>query len=210
MLHDARRFQKSRPQIRCGRGGLLASGLVRPGRYALFALFLVPALLLSHEGAADSPHYTLEDGVVLGPRMEHVLDRVAREFHRRTGRGIVVTSGTRSSAEQAEAMYDKLRLGQRLTRLYRDFDAASEIEAAYRAHRRRGRGACVAAMARVIDAQVRRGLYISRHLQAGACDVRSRDMSRRERRVFEQIVRGVPEVSLLDEGVPPHFHLQLR
>lgn len=210
MLHEVRPLQKGAPQIRSGGSGLVASRLVRPGRPALFALSLLSALLLSHEGAADAPHYTLEDGVVLAPRMEQVMGRVAREFHRRTGRGIVVTSGTRSSAEQAEAMYDKLRLGQRLTRLYRDFDAASEIEGAYRAHRRRGRGPCVAAMARVIDAQVRRGLYISRHLQAGAADVRSRDMSRRERRVFEEVVRGVPELSLLAEGVPPHFHLQLR
>lgn len=175
--------------------------------FALCALLL--SLLVSHVGSADSPHYTLEEGVELGARMESVLGRIAREFHRRTGRGIVITSGTRSSRDQAEAMYDKLRLGQRLTSLYRDYDAASEIQDAYRAHRRRGRGACVAAMARVIDGQVRRGLYISRHLHASAADVRSRDMSRRERRVFEEVVRGIPEVELLAEGVPPHFHLQL-
>ncbi len=167
-------------------------------------------MLVSHEGHADAPHYSVEAGVELGPAMERVVERIAREFHRRTGRELVVTSGTRSSREQAEAMYDKMVLGQRLTRLYRDYDAAAEIQDAYRANRRRGRAACVAAMARVIDAQVRRGRYISRHLHASAADVRSYDLSRRERRVFEEIVRGMREVSLLAEGVPPHYHLQLR
>jgi hypothetical protein len=171
---------------------------------------LIAAVALPPPGRADAPHYTLEEGVRLGPRMAPVLARISREYHRRTGRGIVVTSGTRSPREQANAMYDKLRLGQQLTRLYRDFDAASEIQSAYRQHRARGRGSAVTAMARVIERQVRRGCYISRHLHAGAADIRSRDMSRRERRAFQQVVARFPEVSLLDEGVPPHFHLQLE
>jgi hypothetical protein len=159
-------------------------------------------------GSADVSHYRLEPGVRLGDDMRPVIGRIADDFHRRTGRGIVITSGTRSSREQADAMFDKLRLGQRLTSLYLDFDAASEIQSAYRSHQRRGRGPSVTAMARVIDAQMRRGCFISRHLHASAADVRSRDMSRRQRRAFEQAVAGVPQVSLLAEGTPPHFHLQ--
>ena len=161
-------------------------------------------------GSAGAPHYRLEPGVRLGEDMRPVIARIADDFHRRTGRGIVITSGTRSSREQADAMFDKLRLGQRLTSLYLDFDAASEIEAAYRASQRRGRAPCVAAMARAIDAQMRRGRFISRHLHASAADVRSRDMTRRQRRTFEQVVAAIPEVSLLAEGTPPHFHLQLE
>lgn len=159
---------------------------------------------------ADSPHYTIEPGVVLGRAMERTVARIAHEFHRRTGRGFVITSGTRTSREQAAAMYDKLRLGQRLTGLYQDYDAAAEIQTAYRANQRRSRTTCITAMARVIEGQVRRGCYISRHLRASAVDVRSRDMSRRERRIFEQVVASFPNVSLLTEGTPPHFHLQLR
>lgn len=160
--------------------------------------------------AADTRRYTVADGVQLGGRMERVIARIAREFHRRTGRGIHVTSGTRSAREQARAMFHKLRRGQRLTRLYRDYDAASEIQRAYRRHRREGTGRCVRAMARVIRSQVQRGCYISRHLRASAADVRSRDMTRREQRIFRQVVAGFDEVSLLQEGTPPHFHLQLR
>lgn len=180
-------------------------------RRAAVSAFLALALaLFPRTGAAVAPHYTVERGVRLGPEMERVLARIAEAFHRRTGRGFVVTSGARTPREQAEAMYEKLRLGQRLTRLYVDYAAATEIQAAYRATQRRGREACIAAMARVIEAQIRRGAFISRHLHASAADVRSRDMSPRERRIFAEVVRTFPEVLLLAEGVPPHFHLQLR
>jgi hypothetical protein len=161
-------------------------------------------------GHADPPRFTLEPGVELSPAMRSVVTRIASDFFRRTGRGIVVTSGTRSAREQAAAMYEKMRLGQRLTGLYQDRGAAAEIQSAYRASQRRGRGPCIDAMTRVIEAQVRRGVYISRHLRAGAVDVRSRDMSRRHRRIFQEVVRGFSEVSMLYEGTPPHFHLQLR
>ena len=185
----------------------MSARVARP--LAISALLLLALAVAPRAGSADVLHYRLEAGVRLGDDMRPVIARIADDFHRRTGRGIVITSGTRSSREQADAMFDKLRLGQRLTSLYLDFDAASEIQAAYRASQRRGRGQCVAAMARVIEAQMRRGCFISRHLHASAADVRSRDMTRRQRSTFEQVVAGIPEVSLLAEGTPPHFHLQL-
>lgn len=191
---------------------MLTSATLPRARLAALPALVVSLLALAPlPGRADGDHfYTLEEGVRLAPEMRAAIAGIAREFHRRTRRGIVVTSGTRSPREQAEAMYDKLRLGQRLTGLYRDYDAASQIQSAYRAHRRRSRAACITAMAHVIESQVERGCYISRHLRASAADVRSRDMSRRERSIFEQVVRATDDVSLLDEGVPPHFHLQLR
>jgi hypothetical protein len=173
----------------------------------LFPLALFAVAPAQSQAAAH--HYDLEEGVRLGPQMEAALGRVADEFHRRTGRGIVVTSGTRSAREQAAAMFIKLRLGQRLTSIYRDQRAASEVQTAYRQHYR-NRDEAVGAMARVIDDQVRRGCYISRHLRASAADVRSRDMSRRERRIFHEIIDRDPALTLLIEGTPPHFHLELR
>jgi hypothetical protein len=154
--------------------------------------------------------YTMEDGVELGPRMEGVLQRVGEQYRHRTGHEIHVTSGTRSPEAQAEAMYDKLARGQNILRLYRDEDATREIVQAFRSTRRRDRNASVRAMAGVIRAQMRRGVYISRHLVAGAADIRSRNMSRRERRIFEGLVRQEHDIELLPEGAPPHFHLQLR
>lgn len=173
------------------------------------ALLCVAFALGPEPSRAEAPHYTLADGVRLAPEMRGTLAQIADAFHRRTGRGIHVTSGTRTPREQADAMYDKLRLGVRLTHLYRDFDAASEIQSTYHDCRRRPRSRCVREIARVIRRQVRRGCFISRHLRASAVDVRSRDMSRRERRIFQQVVEGFPDVSLLEEGRPPHFHLQM-
>ena len=174
------------------------------------ALVLLLTILLSVSASADGPAYTTEQGVTLSPRMEGVLQRIGESYRGHTGREIHVTSGTRTPESQAEAMFDKLANGQSLLALYRDAEAAREVTQAFRANRRRGRDAAVRAMAAVIRAQVRRGCFISRHLSAGAADVRSRNMSRRERRLFERIVRQMPDVELLAEGSPPHFHLQLR
>ena len=160
--------------------------------------------------AAERPAFTVEPGVTLAPPMRAALQRIATRYHARTGRRIHVTSGTRSPREQARAMYAKLVRGQRLTQLYRDYEAAAAIQQAYRSHRQRGASRCVAAMAEVIERQVSRGCFISRHLVASAADVRSRDMTRRQRRIFRQVVREVGGVSLLQEGTPPHWHLQLE
>src|SRR5690606_21888510 len=178
-------------------------------RWLSAALVLLAVAVAPPAGSAEAPHYRLEEGVRLGREMRPVIARIAAEFHRRTGRGIVITSGTRSPREQADAMYDKLRLGQRLTSLYLDYGAASEIQTAYHDHRRRGRARAVSAMARVIEGQIARGCFISRHLRSSAADVRSRDMTRRQRRIFEQVVARERRVSMLEEGTPPHFHLQL-
>lgn len=167
------------------------------------------SLAFAAPGHAEHRYFTTEQGVRLGDDVEATLERIGREYHRRTGRRLHVTSGTRTPREQAEAMYEKLQLGEQLTRTYRDFEAASEIQAAYRSHRRHGRAACVRAIAQVIRRQLRRGCYISRHLHASAVDVRSRDMSPRQQRVFREIVAGVEGVELLQEGRPPHFHLQM-
>lgn len=177
---------------------------------APLSLALVLGLSLVSSAEAERPAYTMDDGVRLSPEMRSTLQSIARRYHQRTGQRIHITSGTRSPNQQARAMYDKLVRGQRLTRLYRDFEAASAIQQAYRSHRRQGRGQCVAAMSEVIRQQVRRGCYISRHLVASAADVRSRNMTRRQRRIFRQVVREVGGVMLLDEGTPPHWHLQLE
>ncbi len=172
-------------------------------------LLLVATILASVPASAELP-YTVDDGVQLSPRIESLLTRIATEYRRRSGRTLHVTSGTRTPQAQAEAMFDKLRHGQNLLRLYRDEHAANEIVHAFRVERRRGRPAAVHAMAEVIRGQMQRGCFVSRHLSAGAIDIRSRTMNRSQRRIFANIVGAMPDVELLPEGAPPHFHLQLR
>lgn len=164
--------------------------------------------LLPTRARADDLPFTMEPGVVLSPGLRGTVAELAQAFRAAAGRSFHVTSGTRTPLEQAQAMFDKLASGGSLTGLYRDYDAARQIEQAYQRSRRAGRVACVAEMARVVSGQIARGLYISRHLHAGAVDIRSRDMSARERRTFRSVAARRRGVRLLEEGRPPHFHLE--
>ncbi len=155
----------------------------------------------------DAP-VTMEPDVVLSPTLRNTVAQLAVAFRAASGRSFHVTSGVRTPVEQAEAMFDKLANGSSLTGLYRDYEAARQIEQAYQRSRRSGRPRCVAAMTRVLVGQIARGLYISRHLYSGAVDVRSRDMSARERRTFRQVALRGRGVRVLEEGRPPHFHLE--
>lgn len=155
----------------------------------------------------DAP-FTMEPDVVLSPALRSTVAQLAVAFRAASGRTFHVTSGVRTPLEQAEAMFDKLASGGTLTGLYRDYEAARQIEQAYQHARRSGRARCVAAMTRVLMGQIARGLYISRHLYSGAVDVRSRDMSSRERRTFRTVAARQRGVRVLEEGRPPHFHLE--
>lgn len=155
----------------------------------------------------DAP-FTMEPDVVLSPALRNTVAQLAVAFRAASGRTFHVTSGVRTPLEQAEAMFDKLANGASLTGLYRDYEAARQIEQAYQRARRSGRVRCVAAMTRVLTSQIARGLYISRHLYSGAVDVRSRDMTPRERRTFRTVATRQRGVRVLEEGRPPHFHLE--
>lgn len=157
--------------------------------------------------AQDAP-FTMEPDVVLSPALRNTVAQLAVAFRAASGRTFHVTSGVRTPLEQAEAMFDKLASGASLTGLYRDYEAARQIEQAYQRARRSGRARCVAAMTRVLTSQIARGLYISRHLYSGAVDVRSRDMTPRERRTFRTVATRQRGVRVLEEGRPPHFHLE--
>ena len=157
---------------------------------------------------AQALPFTMDPGVVLSGPLRGAVAQLALAFREAAGRSFHVTSGTRTALEQAQAMFDKLASGGSLTGLYRDYDAARQIEQAYQRSRRGGRVRCVAAMARVLGGQIARGLYISRHLHAGAVDIRSRDMNSRERRTFNRVAVRQRGVRVLEEGRPPHFHLE--
>lgn len=157
--------------------------------------------------------YRVVRGVILPSELRRSLHRLAARYQRRTGRRLVVTSGYRSPRRQACAMYAKIRRGRRILRLYRHTRLAREVLRGYRRARRKrlGREATLAAMARIFSAQAKRGEYLSAHLRRGAVDIRSRGMSRRQRRIFLHLARNTPGILLvLHERHPPHFHLEFR
>lgn len=110
-------------------------------------------------------------------------------------------------------MIDKLRHGEDVVALYENKAAAKAIRDAYLQGKEKKLSdkALVRAVRKVIEAQMARGVFISQHLQSGAADVRSRDMSPADVLAFKAAVKAEPGVLLVDERetAAPHFHLGL-
>lgn len=140
------------------------------------------------------------------------LERIAARFHKVTKRRLVITGGSRTPTRQAELMHEKLDHGDNLLALY-EKALATEIQSAYREGMKRhfAKPRQIVAIREVIVAQIKRGLYVSRHLQAGAADVRSINMTPARVQAFRAAVAAEPGVVLLDErdAAEQHFHLSL-
>jgi hypothetical protein len=168
-------------------------------------------------GPAAPPHdpaakrYTLLPGVTLSQLVKDKVTRIADAYHRRTGKELVITSGTRDAADQAEAMHELLQMGADVASLYKNKSALKDIQRAYDEARAAAKptAGVVAAMAEVIRRQMEKGIFISAHLRAGAVDVRNRDMTTAEKRALLDAVAEVGGVTALEESRPPHYHLQV-
>lgn len=141
------------------------------------------------------------------------LLRIAERYHEATRHRLIITGGTRTALRQAQLMHEKLEHGDNLLAIY-PAGPVRPIIAAYRAAKaKRGatRQKVIAAMRQTIESQMDRGVYISRHLQAGAVDVRSRGMNAERYAALRKAVAAERGVVLLDERqtAQPHFHLSL-
>lgn len=159
---------------------------------------------------APVKRYSLNSGVTLTADAEKVVGEIADAYYAITKKELVVTSGTRTAASQAGAMYDKLELGDDVVKLYGGSSAVKDIKKAYDAGKKakKSRSDIVDDMTKVIENQIKAGRYISKHLRAGAVDIRSRDMSDAEKKAFRKAAKGKVK-SILLETKPPHWHLQL-
>lgn len=141
------------------------------------------------------------------------LERIATRYHKATKKRLVVTGGTRTPQRQAQLMFDKLKRGDDVVALYENKAAATELRNAYRDAVARGekRKGTIRAMREVIDAQIGRGTYVSKHLKSGAVDVRSWNMDGALEKALREAVKQEPGVTLMDErdGPEPHFHMNL-
>ena len=142
------------------------------------------------------------------------LDRIAQRYFEATRRRLVVTGGTRTPERQAELMLEKLAHGEDIVALYENKAAVTEIRDVYRdsAGVRQPKRQLIHAMRDLITAQMHRGIYVSRHLKAGAADVRSRDLKAPQEAAFRRAVADEPGVILIDEraSAEPHLHLGLQ
>jgi len=153
-------------------------------------------------------HYRLIGHVELSNTARTSLREIANEYYIRTCSSLEILSGTRTPAGQAQAMYDNLRYHRNAHVHYTNNMLYEEIQNAYQQARRSGADEreTVDAMTRVIERQVSRGEYISRHLRGQGIDVRSRTMTPAQRTAFEDAVNVVLRNSLVVET--DHYHLQ--
>lgn len=129
-------------------------------------------------------------------------------YSKRTGGGkLHITSLRRTPARQAKAMHKNLTTYgiRHVERTYRRKAAVREIIAAYKPNRRRPQKA-VREMTKVIENQIRRGVFISNHLLGHAVDIRSRGRNGARLRILREIARSIGAKVLVEKN---HFHLEL-
>jgi hypothetical protein len=162
------------------------------------------------EPAIAAPAYTLVAGVEIPAPALPKLQALAAAFLAETGKGLVITDGTRPPATQAALMLRNLERGDDIVRNYANKSAAAAVEKAWRAARAEGADteATLARLTAVITAQVAAGDYVSKHLREGAVDVRCSDLSAAHRKVFKKIAKKLG-IAVVDESrtATPHFHL---
>ncbi len=141
------------------------------------------------------------------------LMRIAERYFKVTKRKLVITGGSRSAQRQAELMIAKLKKGEDFAKLYENRGAAVEISKLYKegVAKRLSEKALIESLRKKIEAQMAAGNYVSKHLKAGAADVRSRDLKPADEKALRAAVAAEPGVSLVDErqSAEPHFHLGL-
>ena len=161
--------------------------------------------------AKSTAFYRVRNGILLTENARQKMDLIGREYFKQTGKTIEITSGTRTPYRQANAMYQKILLGDKFSE-YTDQKSVREILNAYRQSKASGNSPeeIKQAMTRAIEVQVSNNTYISKHLQGGATDVslKTTDKQDLNKPAFIRAVRSVTGKEPLEERKPPHFHLQ--
>lgn len=183
--------------------------LLAPMPRLLLALALVASMVVPVE-ARPKPTWKKAPGIEITAELRPHIEAVARIYFEKTRRPLEITSGYRSPRRQAEAMYVKLAVGGSLA-LYKRQDLTRPLLDAYRQGRKKRwkKDRIVAAMAEVLQSQVERGQYLSRHMRGLAFDVRSTGMSSRQRQALLAAVREVGQMRIIHERRPPHYHIEV-
>lgn len=139
--------------------------------------------------------------------VEKRRQRLTTEYYNHAGRRLVITSGYRTPAGQAQAIYKNIKKYgvASVLKVYRNKAAIREIVAAYKPRRLRPRWA-IAAMTRVIEAQTQRGVFVSRHLLGRAFDVRSRGCNGARLSVLREVAQGMGGRVLVEQN---HYHVEM-
>jgi hypothetical protein len=158
-------------------------------------------------GEAGSENFDVKEGVTLAPDAATSFGTIADDYFEATGQKLTITDGSRDTQDQAQVMFNRLENDTLAS--YKNKDAENEIRDAYNEGKEAGKSndEIVADMKSVIDQQVENGVYISNHLQDGAVDVRSHDMTPEQRQAFIDAVTNATGRPPLVEG--DHYHVEL-
>lgn len=151
-----------------------------------------------------------DNSVVVSHDIEDRVSAMARTFRATKGVKLTVTSGTRSSQEQAEAMYNRRHDGSDGSD-YANHKAFNEIDAVYQSGIKSGSNPkqIIADMRRVIDGQVAKGVYISKHLTGHAVDIKIRDLTARQLHKLKVAAQAhAGRTHLEGNRLHPHLHVQ--
>jgi hypothetical protein len=143
-------------------------------------------------------------GVTVPTRIVERLQRIATAFclaQTEAGRAptkVVVTSGMRTTADEANELQKRLSAGRDLAH-YENQEAIKEVRDAF---------AKSESLKLLLDNQVARGCFVSKHLVDRAADIQNSDMNILSRAVFKKIAEEQGALVIEDEGgTRNHFHL---
>ncbi len=131
-----------------------------------------PKTTVTYPSNTNTNSFYARKNVVISRSMSASVSALAREYFRFSGEKLIITSASRTPFQQASAMLGLIdKFGTKYVQgLYKDKRAVGEILDAYRDNRS-FRPKAVKQMAKVIEQQIARNVYISRHLRSNALDV---------------------------------------
>ncbi len=141
------------------------------------------------------------------PASSHPVSTLRRDYRKKTGDELIVTSAGRTPGRQAAAMYFNFvkYTSDRVVAGYRNKRAAGEIAEAFEENRRSPRRA-IAAMTVIITRQVNDGVFVSNHLRGKAVDLRSWGPHRARLKPLREIAQARGWRVLVE---PSHIHVDL-
>jgi LysM repeat protein len=159
------------------------------------------------DAPAQAPRFTSNAGLDLTSAVVNETNALLDAVRDQTGFALHVTSGRRGPDRQAAAMYDNF--ADNSSPRYRNQAAFNEVRDAYIQGRsdRLGRTAIVNRMTTVLQGQVDRGVFISRHMSDRAIDIRMPPAaSRADVLAAIRDNTAVQSVGVEDD----HLHIQFR
>ncbi len=155
---------------------------------------------------AGERSYDLKAEVAIPEVIEAPVEEMGRDFHARSGRRMVVTSGYRSPREQASAMYDDFAEGEVGKKYKANLQPyVREVLAVFNENRTGAQAQVVELMRAVVERQVAGGVYLSRHMTGYAIDLRVNDLAEEARNHLDAAARALGAAPLTEND---HRHVQ--